>query len=80
MKLFGLEPEQLGVVNPLLILLLIPIHEKCVYPFLRRIGKLLRHEIVEEHRALHLSVSEHNDVIIRLRLGVMHTNVMHDGD
>ena len=40
MKNFGgkLQPETMGVINPVLILLLLPLFEKCIYPFLERRG------------------------------------------
>ena len=33
-----LQPETMGVINPVLILLLLPLFEKCIYPFLERHG------------------------------------------
>ena len=33
-----LQPETMGVINPVLILLLLPLFEKCIYPFLERRG------------------------------------------
>ena len=38
MNLWGLLPEQIGVVNPLLIMALIPLFDKVIYPALRRRG------------------------------------------
>lgn len=35
---FTILPEQMQVVNPLLVLILIPLFEALVYPLLRRIG------------------------------------------
>ena len=34
MKLHGYQPEQLNVVNPIEILLLVPLFEKIIYPYL----------------------------------------------
>lgn len=36
MKLHGLQPEQLNVINPLQIMLFIPLFDKIIYPALRR--------------------------------------------
>ena len=36
MELSGLQPEQLNVVNPLEIMILIPLFDRCVYPWMER--------------------------------------------
>lgn len=36
MKLYGLQPEQIGVVNPVLIMLLLPLFDRVLYPALGR--------------------------------------------
>lgn len=35
---YNLQPEQIGVINPILVLVLIPFFEVVVYPLLRRVG------------------------------------------
>lgn len=36
MKLYGLEPEQIGVANPLLVMLLLPLMDRVIYPLVGR--------------------------------------------
>mmetsp|Transcript_36543 Transcript_36543/g.85426 ORF Transcript_36543/g.85426 Transcript_36543/m.85426 type:complete len:195 (+) Transcript_36543:1493-2077(+) len=43
MNLHGIQPEQVGVLNPLLIMLLIPLFERIIYPGLQRRGCHLSH-------------------------------------
>jgi len=38
MKLHGLQPEQVGVVNPVLIMILLPLFDRVIYPTVRRCG------------------------------------------
>jgi POT family proton-dependent oligopeptide transporter len=38
MKLHGLQPEQIGVMNPVLIMLLLPLFDRVIYPAVARCG------------------------------------------